>query len=155
MSKKKKLKIELIPDPLYQNMIVSKFINHLMKDGKKSIARRILYTALEEIKKKTKKDPIEIFEIALQNVAPALEVKSKRVGGATYQVPREVKGDRKLTLAMRWIINAANSKKGRPMNERLVQEFLDAANNTGSAIKKKEDTHKMAEANRAFAHFGW
>ena len=155
MSKKKKLKIELKPDPLYQNMVVSKFINHLMKDGKKSVARRVLYNTLEEVKKKTKKDPIEVFEKALQNVSPALEVKSKRVGGATYQVPREVKGDRKLTLAMRWIINAANSKKGRPMQERLVQELLDAAENTGSAIKKKEDTHRMAEANRAFAHFGW
>ena len=126
-----------------------------MRKGKKTIARKIVYSAFDIIKEKTKKDPIELFEEALKNASPLLEVKSKRVGGATYQVPIEVKGERKLTLAFRWIIGAARGKKGKPMAEKLASELMDAANNTGIAIKKKSDTHRMAEANRAFAHFAW
>ena len=126
-----------------------------MRKGKKTIARKIVYGAFDIIKGKTKKDPLEVFEKALENASPLLEVKSRRVGGATYQVPVEVKGKRKLTLAMRWIILGAKSKKGKPMKERLAQELMDAYNNTGWAIKKRSDTHRMAEANRAFAHFAW
>ena len=155
MGMKRKVKREIQPDPLYGNVVVEKFINHIMQGGKKTTARRIVYDALSEIKEKSKKDPLEIFDLALQNAAPVLEVKSKRVGGATYQVPREVKGDRKVTLAMRWIIEAARAKKGKPMKEKLVQELMDAANNAGTAVKKKENAHRMAEANRAFAHFKW
>ena len=145
----------VIPDPLYSNVIVSKFINQIMKNGKKTIARKIVYGAFDIITEKTKKEPVEIFETALENVGPKIEVKSKRVGGATYQVPIEVRGDRKLALSIRWIILGAKSKKGSPMKERLATELMDAANNTGWAIKKKTDTHRMAEANRAFAHFSW
>jgi small subunit ribosomal protein S7 len=126
-----------------------------MRRGKKTIARKIVYKSFDIIKEKTKKDPLEVFEQALTNAAPFLEVKSKRIGGATYQVPREVKRERRLTLAMRWIIQAAKSKKGKPMREKLAEELIGAANNTGWAVKKKEDTHRMAEANRAFAHFAW
>src|SRR4030043_1636287 len=124
-----------------------------MRRGKKTIARKIVYGAFDAIKEKTKKEPLEVFEKALQNAAPLLEVKPKRVGGATYQVPREVKGERKISLAMRWIIGAAKSKKGKPMKEKLAQELMQASQNTGVAIKKKDDTHRRAEANRAFAHF--
>jgi len=143
------------PDPVYNNVIVAKFINQIMRKGKKTIARKVVYGAFDIIKEKTKKDPLEVFEKALENASPLLEVKSRRVGGATYQVPVEVKGKRKLTLAMRWIILGAKSKKGKPMREKLAQELMDAYNNTGWAIKKKSDTHRMAEANRAFAHFAW
>jgi len=143
------------PDPVYNNVTVAKFINQVMRKGKKTIARKIVYGAFDIIKGKTKKDPLEVFEKALENASPLLEVKSRRVGGATYQVPVEVKGKRKLTLAMRWIILGAKSKKGKPMKERLAQELMDAYNNTGWAIKKRSDTHRMAEANRAFAHFAW
>lgn len=156
MAGRKKIKKHPIaPDPVYNNTTVAKFINQVMRRGKKTIARKIVYRAFDIIKEKTKKEPLEIFEVALKNASPLLEVKSKRVGGATYQVPVEVKGDRKLTLAMRWIIKGAKSKKGKPMREKLAQELMDAANNTGWAIKKKNDTHRMAEANRAFAHFAW
>ncbi len=152
----KKFKKHLIqPDPLYNDLTVAKFINQIMRKGKKTIARKIVYGAFDIIKEKTKKDPLEIFELALKNTSPLLEVKSKRIGGATYQVPVEVRGDRKLTLSMRWIIKGAKQKKGKPMKERLAGELMDAANNTGWAIKKKTDTHRMAEANRAFAHFAW
>ena len=155
MRRKKKVKRIISPDPLYDNITVAKFINHVMRRGKKTTARKIVYGAFAIIKEKLKKDPLEVFDLALQNTAPFLEVKPKRIGGATYQVPREVKGERRLTLAMRWILRAAKSKKGKPMREKLVQELIDAANNTGIAVKKKEDTHRMAEANRAFAHFSW
>ncbi len=155
MARGKTIKREIAPDPVYSNVIVSKFINQIMRKGKKTIARKIVYRAFDIIKEKTKKDPLEVFEKALQNASPLLEVKSKRVGGATYQVPREVRGDRRMTLAMRWIITAARSKKGRPMREKLAEELILASNNEGTAIKKKEDTHRMAEANRAFAHFAW
>jgi len=153
--RKRKTKREILPDPVYSNVMVAKLINQVMRKGKKSIARKIVYRAFDMIKEKTKKDPLEVFEQALQNASPLLEVKPKRVGGATYQVPREVRGERKITLAMRWIITAAKSKKGRPMREKLAEELMSAAKNEGSAIKKKEDTHRMAEANRAFAHFSW
>jgi len=152
----KKIKTHpILPDPVYNNLVVAKFINQIMRKGKKTIARKIVYSAFDIIKEKTKKDPIEVFENALRNTSPMLEVKSKRVGGATYQVPIEVKGERKMTLSMRWIITGAKSKKGKPMREKLAVELMDAANNTGWAIKKKTDTHRMAEANRAFAHFAW
>jgi len=153
--RKKIKKHPIIPDPVYNNIIVARFINQIMRKGKKTIARKIVYSAFDIIKEKTKKEPLEVFELALKNASPLLEVKSKRVGGATYQVPVEVKGERKMALAMRWIISGAKSKKGKPMREKLAAELMDAANNTGWAIKKKSDTHRMAEANRAFAHFAW
>ncbi len=156
MARQKKIKKHPVsPDPVYYNVKVSKFINQIMERGKKTTARKIVYRAFDTIKEKTKKDPLEVFEAALDNASPLLEVKSKRVGGATYQVPREVKGGRQLALAMRWIIQGAKNKKGKPMGEKLAQELMDAANNTGWAVKKKSDTHRMAEANRAFAHFAW
>jgi len=155
MARKKIKKHPVTPDPLYNNVTVAKFINHVMRKGKKTIARKIVYGAFDIIKEKTKKEPLEIFNLALENAAPLLEVKSRRIGGATYQVPVEVKGERRLTLAMRWIIMGAKLKKGKPMKEKLAQELIDAANNTGWAVKKKTDTHRMAEANRAFAHFAW
>jgi len=153
MARKKIEKRQLEPDLIYNNILVAKLINKVMKKGKKSVARKIVYQAFEEIKKKTKKEPLEIFEKAIENASPLVEVKSKRVGGATYQVPREVRGDRKQALAMRWILDAAKGKKGRPMREKLAEELIEAAENKGAAIKKKENTHRMAEANRAFAHF--
>ncbi len=153
--RKKIKKHQIAPDIVYNDINVAKFINQVMRKGKKTIARKIIYGAFGIIKEKTKKEPIEIFNLALENAAPFLEVKPKRVGGATYQVPTEVKGDRKITLAMRWIIRGAKSKKGKPMKEKLAQELMDAANNTGWAVKKRIDTHRMAEANRAFAHFAW
>ena len=152
---RKKEKRAIPPDPLYDNITVAKFINQVMRRGKKTVARKIVYKAFDIIKEKTKKEPLEVFEQALKNASPLLEVKPRRIGGATYQVPREVKGERRLTLAMRWIIQAAKSKKGRPMREKLAEELIAAANNEGAAIKKKIDTHRMAEANRAFAHFAW
>ena len=155
MARKKIKKHPVAPDPLYNNVTVAKFINQVMRKGKKTIARKIVYGAFDIIKEKTKKEPLEIFNLALENAAPLLEVKSRRIGGATYQVPVEVKGERRLTLAMRWIIMGAKLKKGKPMKEKLAQELIDAANNTGWAVKKKTDTHRMAEANRAFAHFAW
>lgn len=155
MRGKKKAKKIIPPDPVYNNITVSKFINQVMRKGKKTIAKKIVYGVFDIVKEKTKKEPLEIFEKAMNNASPLLEVKPKRIGGATYQVPVEVRGERKLTLAMRWIIEAAKSKKGKPMKEKLAEELINAANNTGVAIKKKEDTHRMAEANRAFAHFAW
>ena len=146
---------EIEPDPEYSDLTVAKFVNQVMKNGKKTIARKIVYGTFDIVKEKTGKEPMEVFEEAVRNASPLIEVKSKRVGGATYQVPVEVKGDRKLALALRWIIAGANSKKGKPMSEKLAQEVMDAAGNTGWAVKKKEDSHRMAEANRAFAHFAW
>jgi small subunit ribosomal protein S7 len=155
MRRKKKETRKILPDPVYNSINVSKFINQVMRKGKKTIAKKIVYGAFEILKEKTKKEPLEIFEKAINNTSPLLEVRPRRIGGATYQVPVEVKGERRITLAMRWIIEAAKSKKGRPMKEKLAEELILAANNTGAAVKKKEDTHKMAEANRAFAHFAW
>ena len=146
-------KHEVKPDLNYSNVLVSKLINQIMKKGKKTVATKVVYRAFDLIKTKTKKEPLEIFEGALRNAAPLLEVRPKRVGGATYQVPVEVKGDRKIALAMRWIIKAAKSGKGKPMAEKLAEELILAFNNDGSAVKKRIDTHRMAEANRAFAHF--
>jgi small subunit ribosomal protein S7 len=153
--RKKKLKREILPDPVYNNVKVAKFINQVMRRGKKTIARKIVYRAFDIVKTKTQKDPLEVFEKALEAAAPLLEVKPRRIGGATYQVPREVRGERRMTLAMRWIINAAKAKKGKPMREKLAEEIIEASENRGVAVKKKEDTHRMAEANRAFAHFAW
>jgi len=153
MARKKIEKRQIEPDLIYHNIQVAKLINRVMRKGKKSIARKIVYNAFEEIKNKTKKEPLEVFEKAIENASPAVEVRSKRVGGATYQVPTEVRGDRKQALAMRWILNAAKAKKGKPMREKLAQELIEASENKGEAIKKKENTHRMAEANRAFAHF--
>jgi len=155
MSENKKTKRIISPDPVYNNVAVEKFINQVMKKGKKTIARKIVYDAFNIIKNKNQKDPLEVFDLALNNVKPLLEVKPKRVGGATYQVPRPVSAERALTLAVRWILLAARSKKGKPMQEKLSEELILAASNSGSAVKKKEDTHRMAEANRAFAHFSW
>ncbi|HAJ44909.1 MAG: 30S ribosomal protein S7 [Candidatus Azambacteria bacterium GW2011_GWE1_42_9] len=143
------------PDFLYNNPLVEKFISYVMRDGKKAIARKVVYKSFEIVKTKTKTDPMEFFDKAVKNVTPSLEVKSRRVGGANYQVPQPVRQERKIQLAFRWIINAARAKKGRPMAEKLAEEFMLAANNEGAAIKKKLDTHRMAEANRAFAHFSW
>jgi small subunit ribosomal protein S7 len=155
MKRKKKTKRTIPPDPVYNNVTVAKFINQVMRRGKKTIARKVVYRALDVIKEKTKKDPLEVFDLALKNVRPLLEVKPKRIGGATYQVPRQVPPERGMTLSMRWILQTARAKKGKPMREKLAEELISAANNTGAAIKKKEDTHRMAEANRAFAHFAW
>lgn len=145
----------VLPDSVYNNITVSKFINKVMERGKKTVARKVVYNSFDIIKEKTKKEPLDVFELALRNSSPLLEVKPKRVGGATYQVPRPVPPERAATLAMRWILSAANSKKGKPMREKLADELISASKNEGSAIKKKEDTHRMAEANRAFAHFSW
>jgi len=156
MRRKQAAKIELNPDPKYGSIVVAKFINNLMERGKKSTAQDIFYSALEITAKELKKEnPLEIFEQAIKNTSPLLEVKSRRVGGANYQVPYEVKGKRKEVLSMRWIIGAARKGKGKEMAKKLAKEFMDAYNNTGEAVKKKEDTHKVAEANRAFAHFAW
>ena len=143
------------PDLKYSSTKVEKFINYIMKWGQKSTARRVVYQAFDEIKEKTKREPLEVFEEALRNVGPAMEVRSRRVGGANYQVPREVRPERKMALSYRWIIDAARARKGMPMQKRLAEELIAAANNEGSAVKKREDTHKMAEANKAFAHFAW
>jgi small subunit ribosomal protein S7 len=151
---KKKHKIS--PDIRYNNERLEKFINNVMLDGRKETARKVVYGALDEIKKQVEdKDPLEVFEEALRNVGPSVEVRSRRVGGANYQVPREVRPERRQALAMRWIISAARAKSGGPAAKFYAEEILAAANNEGSAVKKKEDTHKMAEANRAFAHFAW
>ena len=144
----------LLPDARYDSVLVQKFINKIMERGKKSVAERIVYEALELAAERTRKLPLEVFEQALRNASPTIEVKPKRVGGATYQVPVEVKSDRRYALAMRWLLTASRGRSGRPMHERLASELVDAFNNTGSTIKRKEDVHKMAEANRAFAHYG-
>jgi small subunit ribosomal protein S7 len=146
---------ETTPDSKYNNRNVACFINKVMQRGKKSLAHRIVYDAFDIIEERMHRNPVDVFEQAIRNTTPMLEVKPRRVGGATYQVPVEVRSDRRLALAMRWILQAARARKGRPMAERLAAELMDAANNTGVAVKKKEDTHKMAEANRAFAHYRW
>ena len=138
---------------VYGRVDLGRFINYIMKDGKKSTAEKVVYGALARVKETTKEDPIAVFEKAMENVSPLLEVASKRVGGANYQVPREVRPERQFVLAVRWIISAARAKKGKPMAQKLAEEFIAASKNEGAAIKKKQDTHRMAEANRAFAHF--
>lgn len=146
-------KREIVPDPKFQNVEVAKFINYVMRRGKKSTAQRIVYQSFDVIADKTKKSPLEIFETAIKNVAPTLEVKGRRIGGANYQIPIQVKAERRFLLACRWIIAASKERKGKPMQEKLAQELMDAAKKEGSAMKKREAVQKMAEANRAFAHF--
>jgi small subunit ribosomal protein S7 len=145
----------ILPDAKYSDLIIAKFMNCLMYDGKKSAAEHIVYGALTSIESKSKSDPLKLFHAALENVAPAIEVRSRRVGGATYQVPVEVRPDRRQALAIRWIITAARARNEQTMEQRLSAELFDAANNRGTAVKKREDTHKMAEANRAFSHYRW
>lgn len=153
--KKKTIDRGILPDPKYNSVVVSKFVNRMMWQGKRSITLRIVHGALEQLQTKVEKEPLEVFLKAIDNVKPMVEVKSRRVGGATYQVPIEIRESRREALGMRWIINAARARSGHEMSERLAAELLDAYNNTGTAFKKKEDTHKMAEANKAFAHYRW
>ena len=153
--KNKSINRPVMPDTRYNSTVISKFVGRMMLDGKKSVSTRIVYEALDTLKQKTEKDPLEVFLKALDNVKPLVEVKSRRVGGATYQVPIEIRESRREALAMRWVITAARAKSGHGMGERLASELLDAYNNTGTAYRKKEDTHKMAEANKAFAHYRW
>ena len=148
-------KREVLPDPLYNSKVVTKLINNVMLDGKKGVAQNIVYGAFEIINEKTGKDAVEVFTTALENIAPVLEVKARRVGGATYQVPIEVRPERRQTLGLRWLTLYARQRNERTMCEKLAGEIMDAANGSGSAVKKREDTHKMAEANRAFSHFRW
>ncbi len=149
------IKRELLPDAKYNSKLVSKFVNTLMKQGKKSVAEKICYDALEIIKGKTGNDPLKVFKSAVENVKPVVEVKSRRVGGATYQVPTDIRAQRRTALAFRWIIGFAKKRQEKSMKDKLAAELLDAAKRTGSSIKKKEDTHRMAEANKAFAHYRW
>lgn len=154
-SSKEIKKHPIIPDPVFGDETVSKFINYILRRGKKATARKVVYRSFDIIKEKTKQDPVEVFKKAIENVTPSLEVKPKRVGGATYQVPTEVTGKRGLALSLRWIIQAAKTKKGKSLAENLAQEIMDASKNEGTSIRKKENMHRMAEANRAFAHFAW
>jgi len=153
--KKKTIDRKLAPDPKYNSVVVSKFVNRMMWEGKRSVSLRIVHEALGILQSKADKEPLEVFLKALDNVKPVIEVKSRRVGGATYQVPVEIRETRREALGMRWIINAARARSGKGMGDRLAAELLDAYNSTGTAFKKKEDTHKMAEANKAFAHYRW
>ncbi len=156
MSRKNRApKRNIYPESKYKSLILSKFINFVMYDGKKAVAEKIIYDAFDQIKNKTKEDPIKIFNDAVSNVRPNLEVRSRRVGGATYQIPVEVKTKRSQTLALRWLLEATRKRKNKTMSDRLLNEVMDAAQNKGSAIKKREDTHKMAESNKAFAHYRW
>ncbi len=155
MRKRRAIKRDVLPDPIYNSKTVTKLINRIMKDGKKGIAEKILYDAFDIIKEKTGKEPMEIYNQALENVKPNLEVKSRRIGGSNYQVPNEVSDDRAQTLALRWIVNYAKTRNGKGMAINLANELIDAANGVGGAVKKREDTHKMAEANKAFAHYKW
>ena len=148
-------KREVLADPIYDSIIVTKLINNIMLDGKKGIAQKIVYDAFEIIKEKTGRDPVEVFGEAMDNIMPVLEVKARRVGGATYQVPMEVRPERRQTLGLRWLTRYSRERSERTMKERLANELLDALNGTGSSVKKREDTHKMAEANKAFAHYRW
>jgi small subunit ribosomal protein S7 len=148
-------KRDVLADPIYSDKTVSRLINSIMQDGKKGVAQRICYDAFDIIKEKSGKNPLEVFDVALNNIMPVLEVKARRVGGATYQVPMEVRPERRLALGLRWLTGYARKRSERTMKERLAGEIMDATNNLGAAVKKKEDTHKMAEANRAFAHYRW
>ncbi len=148
-------KRDVIPDPIYGSKLVSKLINSIMYDGKKGVAQKIVYDAFELVKEKTGKEPLEVYEQAMENIMPVLEVKARRVGGSNYQVPMEVRADRRVALGLRWLTLFARKRSEKTMKERLANEILDAVNNQGGAVKKKEDTHKMAEANKAFAHFKW
>ena len=155
MRKKRAVKRDVLPDPIYKSKVVTKLINSMMIDGKRGKAEKILYSAFDMIKEKTGKEPMEVFNQALENIKPALEVKSRRVGGSNYQVPIEVSNERSQTLGLRWLINYARLRGGHGIAENLANEIIDASNNTGAAVKKREDTHKMAEANKAFAHYKW
>ena len=155
MRKPVKKKNVVEPDYKYNSLLVAILINKIMYSGKKSTAEKIVYGAFDKLEKELKKPALDIFNVALENAGPQLELRSRRVGGANYQVPHEVRGERKLALALRWIIDASRSQKGKPMSEKLAAELINAHNNTGAAIKKKQDTHRMAEANKAFAHFAW
>jgi len=148
-------KREVLPDPVYRSKILTKLINQIMLDGKKSTGEAIVYKAFETIQEKTSKNPLEVFEQAMKNIMPVLEVKARRVGGANYQVPIEVRHDRRTTLAVRWLTSFSRKRAGKTMDERLANEIMDAANGAGASVKKREDTHKMAEANKAFAHYRW
>jgi len=148
-------KREVLPDPVYGSKVVSKLINNIMYDGKKGTAQRIVYKAFDMIQQNTGNDPLEVFEKAMNNIMPVLEVKARRVGGANYQVPVEVRADRRQTLGLRWLIRYSRARGEKTMQEKLAKEIMDAANNTGASVKKREDTHKMAEANKAFAHYRW
>lgn len=153
--RRRPLKREVLPDPKFGSKLITKFVNCMMLGGKKGVSEKIFYNAMDAMKDKTGKDPVEVFNQALENVKPLLEVKSRRVGGATYQVPVEIRPERRQALAIRWLVNNARSRSEKTMHQRLAGELMDAFNNQGSSIKKKEDTHKMAEANRAFAHYKW
>ena len=155
MRKRRAVKRDVLADPIYNSKLVTKLINQIMQDGKNGTAQKILYNAFDMIKEKTNQDPMEVFEKAMENIKPALEVKSRRVGGANYQVPIEVKPARSQALALRWLVNYSRLRGGHTMAENLANEIIDASNGVGAAVKKREDTHKMAEANKAFAHYRW
>lgn len=155
MRKRRAVKRDVLADPMYNSKLVTRLINQIMNDGKKGTAQRILYQAFDMIKEKTGQDPMEVFNKAMENIKPSLEVKSRRVGGANYQVPQEVRGDRSQALALRWLVNYSRLRGGHSMSENLANEIIDASNGVGAAVKKREDTHKMAEANKAFAHYRW
>ena len=155
MRKRRAVKRDVLADPIYNSKLVTKIINTIMMDGKKGLAQKIFYGAMDIVKEKTNKEPMEVLNAALENIMPALEVKSRRVGGANYQVPVEVRADRKQALGLRWLINYARLRGGHSMAENLANEIIDASNGTGAAVKKREETHRMAEANKAFAHYRW
>ena len=155
MRKRRAVKRDVLPDPIYKSKVVTKLINRIMLDGKKGVAEKILYEAFDIVKEKTGEDPVKVFEKALENIKPQLEVKSKRVGGSNYQVPVEVSETRSQTLGLRWLVNYARLRGGHTMAQNLADEIVDASNGTGNAVKKREDTHRMAEANKAFAHYRW
>ena len=155
MRKRRAVKRDVLPDAIYESKVVTKLINSVMLDGKKGTAEKIIYEAFDIIKEKTGKNPVEVFEAAMENIMPLLEVKSRRVGGSNYQVPMEVRADRRQTLGLRWLTQYAKNRSGRGMASKLANEIMDAANGVGGAVKKREDTHKMAEANKAFAHYRW
>ncbi len=155
MRKRRAVKRDVLPDPIYKSKVVTKLINRIMLDGKKGVAEKILYEAFDQVKTKTGEDPVSVFEKALENIKPQLEVKSKRVGGSNYQVPVEVSETRSQTLGLRWLVNYARLRGGHTMAQNLADEIIDASNGTGNAVKKREDTHRMAEANKAFAHYRW
>ncbi len=148
-------KREVLPDPMYKSVLVTKLVNSIMLDGKKGVAQKVVYDAFALIEEKTGKAPLEVFTAAMENIMPSLEVKARRVGGATYQVPIEVRADRRQTLGLRWLTAYSRARSEKTMKERLANELIDASNNTGSSVKKREDTHKMAESNKAFAHYRW
>lgn len=148
-------KRDVLPDPIYNSKLVTRLVNKLMLDGKRGTAQKILYNAFDIIRERSGQDPMEVFDTALKNIMPVLEVRARRVGGANYQVPVEVRADRRLTLGLRWLVNYSRLRGEKTMEQRLANEILDAANNTGAAVKKREDTHKMAEANKSFAHYRW